>query len=305
MCEMSHASEIATNVWLGPTPDESPEGSNTTDGNQFDLLIEASDLAVLSNPPSLQNAREAFGASDTPQIMDFPSSGSVVPSDWTDTDTERLVDMCRWLYELANPERLEVSADDGDDKVDGQHRARKILIHCGDGYTESSFLGIAYLMFVEGIPAHEAWLRLHCNRGRNFFAYHSDVSVLLRAQRHLLEASPVHDALRLCRPAPSWLLRMDGSLPSRILPYLYLGNLGHANNPGLLKAMGIGQVLSVGELVVWTEAERNEWDGQTLMVDRVQDNGIDPLMGEFGRCLEFIGRSPVSHSTPAIDSIVD
>ncbi|KAI9886141.1 MAG: hypothetical protein M1823_002044 [Watsoniomyces obsoletus] len=295
MCQMSRAAEIATNVWLGPTPDECPEGPTmtTTDGTPFDLLIEASDLAVLGNPPSWPNEREA--SDDTPQVMEFPSSGSVVPSDWTDTDTDRLVDMCRWLYEVANAGSSSSSsnmaaANDGNDndEVDGQSRARKVLIHCGDGYTETSFLGLAYLMFVEGIPAHEAWLRLHRDRGRNFFAYPSDVSVLLRAQRHLLEASPMHDALGMCRGAPNWLLRMDGSLPSRILPYLYLGNLGHANNPGLLQAMGIGQVLSVGELVAWTEAERKEWNGETLMVDGVQDNGIDPLMGEFGRCLAFI-----------------
>lgn len=39
----------------------------------------------------------------------------------------------------------------------------------------------------------------------------------------------------------------DGSLPSRILPQLYLGNANHARNAGLLRALGITHVLSVGE----------------------------------------------------------
>ncbi|KAG0330188.1 tyrosine/serine/threonine protein phosphatase pps1 [Podila horticola] len=39
----------------------------------------------------------------------------------------------------------------------------------------------------------------------------------------------------------------EGSFPSRILPFLYLGNLAHASNPGLLKSLGIRYVLSVGE----------------------------------------------------------
>jgi len=41
--------------------------------------------------------------------------------------------------------------------------------------------------------------------------------------------------------------RFDGSFPSRVLPYLYLGNLNHASNPYMLHALGITHVVSVGE----------------------------------------------------------
>jgi dual specificity MAP kinase phosphatase len=38
------------------------------------------------------------------------------------------------------------------------------------------------------------------------------------------------------------------------------------------------------------KSEHEKWSRDDLMmVDRVQDNGIDPLTGEFERCLEFIG----------------
>ncbi|KAH9924110.1 hypothetical protein B0H21DRAFT_153462 [Amylocystis lapponica] len=41
--------------------------------------------------------------------------------------------------------------------------------------------------------------------------------------------------------------RFDGSFPSRVLPFLYLGNLNHAVNAYMLHALGITHVVSVGE----------------------------------------------------------
>jgi hypothetical protein len=72
---------------------------------------------------------------------------------------------------------------------------------------------------------------------------------------------------------------------------MYLGNLGHANNPDLLKDLGIGQILSVGETAMWRDGELEEWGPENVcIVQGVQDNGIDPLTDEFDRCLEFIGK---------------
>jgi dual specificity MAP kinase phosphatase len=74
------------------------------------------------------------------------------------------------------------------------------------------------------------------------------------------------------------------------MPYMYLGNLGHADNPELLRELGIGQVLSVGEPVNWDQQTIDQWPKENLLyVDKVQDNGVDPLTEDFGRCLEFIG----------------
>ena len=73
---------------------------------------------------------------------------------------------------------------------------------------------------------------------------------------------------------------------------MYLGNLGHANNPELLRAIGITRILSVGEALSWPEdvTKKLDWPAENfLMIDRVQDNGVDPLWGEFERCLKFIG----------------
>ncbi|KAI7591480.1 tyrosine protein phosphatase 1 [Hortaea werneckii] len=138
-------------------------------------------------------------------------------------------------------------------------QGHRILIHCTDGYTESSLLALAYYIFAEHVPVHVAWVALHRDLGRNFFAYATDVALLRAIQPRLLQASPKHCpssagtaggggggglGMLLCPPAPAWLDQMDGSLPSRILGHLYLGNLGHANNPDLLRELGIGRVLS-------------------------------------------------------------
>lgn len=176
-----------------------------------------------------------------------------------------------------------------------KHRPRKVLIHCADGYTESTMLGIAYFSYSTGRPVPDAWLNLHTTMHRNFFAYPTDVALLTAIAPRLLHESPVcidkslPAITALIKDEPRWLAGLDGSFPSRITDYMYLGNLGHANNPDLLKALGIGQILSVGEMAMWREGELEEWGpDNTCAVQGVQDNGIDPLTDEFERCLEFI-----------------
>ena len=180
-----------------------------------------------------------------------------------------------------------MSSEDDDDEaieLDDIPAARKFLIHCTDGYTETTLLAMAYFMYAEGLPVHDAWVRLHRDKGRNFFAYPSDVALLTSIQPRILQESPQFKRSIFNLTEPQWLSNIDGSLPSRVLPYMYLGNLGHANNPELL--------LSVGESLSWPDDLRQKlnWPEENfLMVDRVQDNGVDPLWAEFERCLKFIG----------------
>jgi dual specificity MAP kinase phosphatase len=85
---------------------------------------------------------------------------------------------------------------------------------------------------------------------------------------------------------------------------MYLGNLTHANNPAMLRLLGIRRILSVGEPVTWSEAELKSWGRENLlMVDRVQDNGIDELTLEIDRCLEFIGKC-AAHSGEWTDWLI-
>lgn len=290
MCTMSEASEISNNVFLGPTPDPDLGIPITHD---FDVLIEASDQAHSPDSRSLQAASKMLEKAKRPTLsLSFPSSGSIMPPTWSHVEVDSLMEMCHWIYRIANPVDATDSGIDEDGDTDmsaSTEKSRKFLIHCADGYTESSLLGLTYFMFAEGLPVHEAWVRLHRDRGRNFFAYSSDVALLTSIQPRILQESPRFTGSILTLQEPAWLSKLDGSLPSRILPYMYLGNLNHANNPELLRELGITRVLSVGEPVSWPREVLEEFGTENLLyIDRVQDNGVDPLTEEFGRCLRFI-----------------
>ncbi|OJJ50916.1 hypothetical protein ASPZODRAFT_285558 [Penicilliopsis zonata CBS 506.65] len=301
MCTMAKASEISTNVWQGPTPDHllRPSLLGAEADDNFDLLVEASDVASMPGTRLLATLSKQLA--EGPQRLEFPSSGSIVASG-DSRETDSLVNTLRWLYSLANPHQSPLTPDlaaDTDVDADGDipmvnfgKKPCKILIHCADGYTESSLLTIAYYMFAHGVPAHEAWLKLHCDQKRNFFAYPTDVEFLKSIQARVLQESPAAQAAHLtCLPDPVWFAALDGSLPSRILPYMYLGNLAHANNAALLWELGIRRVLSIGEAVSWTRADLARFGVENLMyIGQVQDNGIDPLTQEFAACLDFIRR---------------
>jgi dual specificity MAP kinase phosphatase len=305
MWAMTEASEFSKNVFMGPTPEQgSPEEQ------KYDILIECSDLGRL-NPLALQLIAESPDDDCKQRFLDFPSSGSILPPTWSHSEADGILETCKWIYHLAHglyPEpEPSLSTDDvdaeGDSPMPSDHestfevRPHKILLHCADGYTESTMLSIAYFSYSTGRPVPEAWLQLHTEKKRNFFAYPTDVALLTSITPRLLRESPVckglslTDITHLTRDEPSWFGALDGSFPSRVLDYMYLGNLGHANNPDLLRALGITQILSVGEIAMWREGDLEDWGKENVcVVQGVQDNGIDPLTEEFARCLEFIGK---------------
>jgi dual specificity MAP kinase phosphatase len=308
MSVMTKASEIAENVWLGPTPDSATDPALLENGeDRFDIFIECGDSGRL-NPQALQSIAENSDEEVEGRVyLEFPSSGSIMPPTWSLNEAEGVVESCKWIYHLATGTRPQADSVDleGDSPMlplpplSVTRRPRKILLHCADGYTETSMLALAYYIYCTGATVSEAWVQLHTVRRRNFFAYPSDVA-LLSAIRRLLSVSPKppnrsSTSAASTKEEPPWLVNMDGSLPSRILDYMYLGNLGHANNPDLLRAMGIGQILSVGELATWRDGEREKWGEENVCVVKgVQDNGVDPLTEEFERCLSFIGMSHLS-----------
>lgn len=116
---------------------------------------------------------------------------------------------------------------------------------------------------------------------------------------------------------PDWVKEVEGSLPSRILPYLYLGSLKHANCLPLLSRLGITKIISVGEPLSWLHDEifqkqndiiidelndgaielyniQNRHNNQTYKVDQVmkvnnlQDDGIDQLESSLPTILQYI-----------------
>lgn len=296
MHAMSKASEFSSGVYQGPTPNPLilPSSDNDVDDPSFDLMVECNDHANMPDTKifALKSKQLQSRAQSDPVHISFPSSGSIMPSSWAHGDADGIIQMCQWIYNLTHtPQPVPMAAPDKDGDIPMTEltpRTKKVLFHCPDGYTETSLLTVAYYMFAEGQPLHEAWIQLHRDKKRNFFAYASDVALLRSVERRILEGSPARQ--QPVSPTPAWLSRLDGSLPSRILPYMYLGNLTHANNPDMLKELGIKRILSVGEPVSWSKEAWESWGRANVMfVDRVQDNGIDELGPEIERCLNFIG----------------
>ncbi|KAI8065126.1 hypothetical protein BC940DRAFT_335022 [Gongronella butleri] len=88
-----------------------------------------------------------------------------------------------------------------------------------------------------------------------------------------------------------WFLcpRFEGAFPSRILPFLYLGNLNHATNPAMLKALGITYVVSVGE-----DASLDAQQFRLLYLDNLYDDGIDSVKSQYDRTMAFINEAYAS-----------
>lgn len=298
MATMTKASEIADNVFLGPTPDQSLDPTVIKDGEPgFDMFIECSDQGRL-NAQALKDLVLAMDKDEKnqPTYIEFPSSGSVMPPQFSMDEVDEIVESCRWVHYLATGLRPSSQSDlDGNSIT--KARPKRVLIHCTDGYTESTLFAVAYYMLAHSVPVSRAWLDMHVQRKRNFFSYPSDVALLSSCAASLLAASPKHQhttaelkAVLQSEAECEWLKKMDGSVPSRITDYMYLGNLGHANNPELLQELGIGQVLSVGETANWeADGSGGPWEDRVCVVQGVQDNGMDPLKGEFERCSAFIG----------------
>jgi dual specificity MAP kinase phosphatase len=302
MCTMSKATEISKNVFLGPTPDPQLQEEGYDDPD-FDVFIEASDLAQIATDKELKQLKTVLDEPEHPKLhIEFPSSGSIMPPSWSHAEVDGLLSTCKWIYEVAHADKVDEKASDGDSIMLSTFTSeKKVLMHCTDGYTESSLLALTYFMYAEGLPVHDAWIRLHTERGRNFFAYPSDVALLQSIQARILQESPVFKGSILRIDEPAWMSKLDGSLPSRVLPYMYLGNLNHANNPSLLKELGITRILSVGESISWTPAQLTGWGPENLLyIDRVQDNGVDSLTEEFERCLKFIEKGKLNKTATLV-----
>lgn len=333
-----------------------------------------------------------------------------------------VVEACVWIHSHASSSH--------------SARPRRVLLHCTDGYTETSMLALAYLMYARELSLPEAYLDLQLRADRSFFVYEADVAILEMIDRELQQRralarcrafekrrdasfdscnrsrhvvskslggpltgdkrsaelrrmslsgpashspahplasglaysaesakrstlaphSPAEMAGGICRtstPTPqkyrpsqtdvldtlepanthAWFdkSRFDGSFPSRILPFLYLGNLSHASNVGMLCELGITHLVSVGETALAPpasiSAEVNptrkehgrsryqkasakaalvedpltvpsctyQTQGITVLnVRNVSDDGIDSLRGTMREAVQFIEAARLS-----------
>lgn len=71
-----------------------------------------------------------------------------------------------------------------------------------------------------------------------------------------------------------WVKDVEGSLPSRVLPYLYLGSLVHANCLPLLNKLGIKKIISVGEHLDWLNGYKFQRKNDVI-VEEILDGNIE------------------------------
>ncbi|KMQ81450.1 dual specificity phosphatase, partial [Lasius niger] len=119
MWDMTEASEISHNVFLGPTPE-----SRSAEEQDFDVLIECSDLGRL-NPATLRLIAESMDEAGNRSFLDFPSSGSILPPTWSHDEADGILETCRWIYHLSHgtrPKRDGASGLAHDSLLQLQHR---------------------------------------------------------------------------------------------------------------------------------------------------------------------------------------
>ncbi|PLW52761.1 hypothetical protein PCANC_07300 [Puccinia coronata f. sp. avenae] len=211
MAALTRASEIAENVWLGnsadvPLPKEDLSASHQRAafderpptvtshfakadqyGNApFDVCIEAHDQATITSSLQFQlnhnyldriQQRPKLGNDlDLAEIihLEVPSTGQSCSGALSrDKLVRYLVDLCIWVKKIAKP--VESPACHG----------RKVLLHCHDGYTETSLFALSYIMYDLGCTLPEAYLHLQNERNRSFFVYPADVAFLRRVESRI------------------------------------------------------------------------------------------------------------------------
>ena len=378
------------------TSDSSSSLSSIDDGNplSFSICVEAHDSAVMADETTLRRAGEGLDAleeliggfedvyitdsahDEAPPVTQSvkilrPAVADLIHLETLSTGTvcttasqqrtliSSLINLVLWLRSQAAPSRFAGSTQ----------LPRRILLHCGDGYTETSLLALSYIMLVRKCCLPEAYLFLQRDADRSFFVHPKDVEVLEKVERVIREiledemiatiaeeeggkemrrsdsgfasnssgsaslssiakfatlpeieqAQQIKTVMTTSTPmnhpwfySPSF----DGHFPSRILPFLYLGNLAHATNALMLKELGITHVVSMGESALipprptniptplarqpislagqasvptnslWIENRLNNIS--VLDVKAIADDGIDSLDPYLMEAIEFI-----------------
>ncbi|KAG0169928.1 tyrosine/serine/threonine protein phosphatase pps1 [Apophysomyces sp. BC1034] len=174
---MSSASEVTENIWMGNTQDapasvqrsDSEDCPSDNDDNPylFSICIESHDLADMPSPSTLTLARETLNDIPAEEVpaelihLDVYSAGASLDTAAFEEFYTRLTHLLVFIDDQAS-------------------RGRRILLHCSDGYTETSLLGLSWIMYKEKVPLPQAYLMLQ--KKRSFFVCAGDVATLKRIE---------------------------------------------------------------------------------------------------------------------------
>lgn len=259
---LSGATEVADGFWLGNGWDDPFRVENTVlNEHGFDLVIESHDTADMPDESDLRKIKAALShkspearhhmsgdhcllkkrrhAPPLPPV--FIECGSSSRS--RACGNQEAEELAKKLIGLASTIH-QVVEDKDCAKRDGSRGRARVMAFCDDGYTETSILALTYLMVSREMRLHEAYLHLQLVSNRSFFVYPFDVPFLQLVDRILAQShgSRSPKSSRLSRRLPRWkfggnqehpgsdatwlsFLRFDGSMPSRVIDYVYLGNM--------------------------------------------------------------------------------
>ncbi|GAA5935872.1 tyrosine/serine/threonine protein phosphatase PPS1 [Sporobolomyces koalae] len=220
MSALTQASLIGQNVWLGNTADvpKAPVHSRSlsrdstssllSDGNpnSFAVCIESHDNAALHSSDllgrvehaldllqeqgqayeeveRLLQGEEVYEAKTTilrPQLEDvihleaLSSPMALGSSHRARTAyVHKVVDLALWIRDQACP------------LYHTNRLPRRVLLHCPDGYTETSLLAITYVMVSQRCAAAQAYLYLQEDCERSFFVYPTDKETVLKLEQRV------------------------------------------------------------------------------------------------------------------------
>ncbi|GAA5948555.1 hypothetical protein JCM3765_004923 [Sporobolomyces pararoseus] len=397
MRTLTAASEIAPNVWLGNSQDvplaldhhSRPLSSDSAsslldDGNpkSFSVCIEVHDSAPLHSSNllgqvehaldvlqeqgqayedvhRLLRGQEVYESKTTilrPSVEDIVHLESLSSPMGLGSShrgrtafVHKTVDLALWIRDQACP------------PFHTNRLPRRVLLHCPDGYTETTLLALTFIMVYRRCHAAEAYLYLQEECERSFYVYPTDKETILKLEQRVkdilaredeeedraiewhnsqrsagaesvgMERSdsgfvdstedpasgnkpisiPERTEMRLSSPTlDPWFFgqTFEGHFPSRILPYLYLGNLNHASNALMLKEIGITHVVSLGESALTPPAppsfsfnkqqqsvsQNSLWleerlgNISVLDLKNFADDGIDSIQPHIDEALDFI-----------------
>ncbi|KAG0238774.1 tyrosine/serine/threonine protein phosphatase pps1 [Actinomortierella wolfii] len=293
--------------------------STSSLNNHTGMVVQEKTKTALPSPEEI-SAMHAARRSMAAHIAQGSECGHAILR----TQISQLVDMTLFVEQLVSEQPMQPS-----------QRRHQVLLHCVDGYTDTSLLALSYIMLHYKLSLAEAYVKLQVDLGRSFFVYPNDALMMLQVeeiiwdtilkrqeanglttttdsgcaedgnttmetnenadQRTTWMMKPFHQIEHELQYGWLYHYEFEGSFPSRILPFLYLGDLAHASNPGLLEALGIRHILSVGEATGLGDPS----DGtglNVMLVDDMYDNGIHSLWNHLEQCVEYIESARKSQS---------
>lgn len=259
LMELAHASKISDHVFVGTRIDNS---------------------VSLSNPETIPEKPHSWAHFYPMKIESrtnySPASGVVPGSGWyqlgklTYPMVEDLINTCK---KIAN--------SNGD-----------VLLWCKDGYSELSFIVIAYIMYNEKLSVEDALLRFHKDKKRSLFMTPNDIEVLayLTPLLHASSIDPTSFKQLFFTKIPEEtksLIQSSGPLPARILPYLYLGSLSNMQVPQIIFKLEITHIISIGTTPSWFALSNLD----VLSFPSINDDGRTSLLHILPTCNSFITKA--------------